>query len=483
MGREDSIGVIEGHPVLDETIVFPEHYLADRIKDADNIDQIYLEINNRIDDLKRERFDLVVNLTTTALFAVLAGLIEGRCTRGVVFNEFGRCVMMGNMWVVYLFYIKYNRVMRDLNMLGWEEVCLRIAGVNPASRGVDLSIDDGIRGRCKEALCSLGVKEKDLVVGINPGAYLFVKKWPKEHFAVLVSRLIKEYEAKIIIFGGKGDVDWAHEIEGLVEGKAINLAGGTSLKELAGFLSLCDHLITNDTGPMHIAGAVGTSVLAICGPTRFGPYGEGHLVIEADLPCINCGPTTTCKTGECMEAILPEDVYQAFRFQRGESQEILNNPKINIYSSPDGEPTRFFAYHPLRGKDWDRDGVSSEILKLISLNLWIRENNKVEYYEEEISLEEMEEFLCLEGICREELIKGIDRSLELPEEYEALFRGAITKINMILGMSCSSNSEFDDQLEELNGLYEKMDEGIGRIFSFLDIIVSKGQKKWIGVTP
>jgi ADP-heptose:LPS heptosyltransferase len=479
LGREDSVGVVEGSPILDEVMVFPEHLLAKRVEEKTDLGEIYLEIKERVNELKKRRFDLVINLTTTACFAVLAGLIEGKCTRGVVFDEFGKFLMKGNLWIVYLLYVRLNRVMRDLNLLGWEELCLRVSGVNPTSRNVEFSIDRRTRNRCKEVLGSLGVKERDLVIGVNPGAYLPVRRWPVEYFSTLIRRLVKDYKAKVILFGKEDDVVLAHRIESLSKVELINLAGKTQLKELGGFLSLCDYLITNDTGPMHIGGAVGAKVIVICGPTRVGPHGGGHLLIEGALPCINCGPTTTCKKGECMEAVFPEDVYEAFRFHRGESQKILSNPKINLYLAPKGEPTRLFRYYPLKRKDWKRGEVAKEILPFILLNLFIRENNKIESYEEEISSGEIErEALHLEGISKRNIIEGIDECLELLGEYEDLLKRVITQTNKAFG-TFSSPLKLKRQLSHLFELYERGEEGVGRIFSFLEIIYPKEEGREI----
>jgi len=98
-----------------------------------------------------------------------------------------------------------------------------------------------------------------------------------------------------------------------MKGKGINLGGKTSLPVLAEIYKSARAVITTDSGPMHLAAAVGTPVIALFGPTdpaRTGPYGKGHTVIRSNLPCSPC-LLKKCSTKECMEKITPEQVYAA----------------------------------------------------------------------------------------------------------------------------------------------------------------------------
>jgi len=91
----------------------------------------------------------------------------------------------------------------------------------------------------------------------------------------------------------------------------INLGGRTSLSELAYLYKKARFVITTDSGPMHLAAAVGTPVIALFGPTdpaRTGPYGEGHTIVREELPCSPCF-LKKCPTKKCMKEILPEQVF------------------------------------------------------------------------------------------------------------------------------------------------------------------------------
>ena len=129
--------------------------------------------------------------------------------------------------------------------------------------------------------------------------------------------MIQELKAGIIILGSKEDIPLAEKISFLASGKPLVAAGKTSLKTLSALLERVDLLVTNDSGPMHIAAALGTPVVALFGPTNpglTGPYGDGHIVIRKEMECSPClrGP---CIHGRpiCMEAITEEEVMEAVK--------------------------------------------------------------------------------------------------------------------------------------------------------------------------
>jgi len=120
-----------------------------------------------------------------------------------------------------------------------------------------------------------------------PGARWKTKRWSPENFGKLASLL----PLKTVVVGGKGDRDISDEIVSLSEGKALSLAGETSLKQLVEIIKGAKFVVSNDSGPMHIAAALGIPVFAIFGPTdpkRTGPYGHGHTIIMPKLLCSPC---------------------------------------------------------------------------------------------------------------------------------------------------------------------------------------------------
>lgn len=168
-----------------------------------------------------------------------------------------------------------------------------------------------------EFLKKNGLGEISPLIAINPSARWLKKRWPVQLFAELINRLIKELKAGIILLGSRDDIPLAGEISSLVHGKLTVAAGTTSIKTLTALLDRVDVLITNDSGPMHIAAALGKPVTALFGPTDpglTGPYGKNHTVIKKDMECSPCF-RKPCKYKRpiCMESITVEEVMETVK--------------------------------------------------------------------------------------------------------------------------------------------------------------------------
>ncbi|MCE5333252.1 MAG: glycosyltransferase family 9 protein, partial [Desulfobacteraceae bacterium] len=116
-----------------------------------------------------------------------------------------------------------------------------------------------------------------------------------------------------VIVGGRADFELGEEIVRASGGRAVNLAGKTSLRELAALIGGARFVVCVDTGPMHVAAALRVPAFAIFGPTspaRTGPYGTIHTVIRTDLPCSPCFTRKPCPDWRCMTEITPEHVLE-----------------------------------------------------------------------------------------------------------------------------------------------------------------------------
>ena len=152
------------------------------------------------------------------------------------------------------------------------------------------------------------------LIALNVGATNSrAKCWPAERFAALAVRLADEKDAGILLIGGPGEVVAADEVAGLAKSPAvINLAGKTTLPELLGVLSQCSLLVSNDTGPAHIAAALGRPVLTIFGPTNefeTAPTGPRADLIRADgIECARCMHRDCPIDHRCMTRLAVEEV-------------------------------------------------------------------------------------------------------------------------------------------------------------------------------
>ena len=157
------------------------------------------------------------------------------------------------------------------------------------------------------------------LLGLNPGAeYGPAKRWPEERFTEAARRLTAQTGCHWWIFGGPGDVHVAGRIAAAIgPGGAQSLAGKTSLRELCAAMKACSAVLTNDTGPMHVAAAVGTPVVVPFGSTSpeltgpGWPAGHGHELICGQAPCAPCFRRTCPIDFRCMKNIEVNQVAQA----------------------------------------------------------------------------------------------------------------------------------------------------------------------------
>ena len=152
------------------------------------------------------------------------------------------------------------------------------------------------------------------VIALNPGASHPVNRWSSRSFAELTDLLDREFGAAVILVGGKDDRMLTDEVVAHARCRPLVLTGETDLLQLGAVLKRCDILVSGDTGPMHMATAVGTRVIALFGaadPARTGPIGEGHRVMQAEgVDCLPCRSRRCARSSylECMEKITVDAV-------------------------------------------------------------------------------------------------------------------------------------------------------------------------------
>jgi heptosyltransferase-1 len=147
-----------------------------------------------------------------------------------------------------------------------------------------------------------------------PSARWPTKRWPPESFAALAERVVGKEVAQVGVVGSGGDRVLTERIASLAECHVMDFSGRTTLKELAYLMSKADVVVGNDSGPMHLAAAVGSPVVALYGPTsalRTGPYGRNHTVLTSGLPCSPCFSRKCSSSAACMKSISVETVFEA----------------------------------------------------------------------------------------------------------------------------------------------------------------------------
>lgn len=164
---------------------------------------------------------------------------------------------------------------------------VRLIGAETQDKGLTLKVDEHI---INELLGNFNLQGFTGLVAIHPWTSDPVKQWAVSNFRELAKRIIKELNRKVVIIGGKEELNNSIELFHNFDNNLVNITGKTTLKQLAAFLKKCKLLISCDSGPVHLACCVGTPVIAIFrndipqkGSTRWGPYCKDSVVIDGVL--------------------------------------------------------------------------------------------------------------------------------------------------------------------------------------------------------
>lgn len=195
---------------------------------------------------------------------------------------------------------------------------LQSFGLSLKTKQASLRISNEEMDKAQKRLGQLKISPNDFSVIIHPAANWNLKRWSKENFSLLVERLMTELKAKVIITGGREERSLVEDIVKGLEVKPIVLVGETTIKELAALMQKVKLVISADSGPMHLASAVGANVIALFGPTRpeiTGPRGHGKIkCLQHEVGC-NTEPCyhLSCPDNSCMQSISVEEVINAIK--------------------------------------------------------------------------------------------------------------------------------------------------------------------------
>jgi ADP-heptose:LPS heptosyltransferase len=217
-----------------------------------------------------------------------------------------------------------RRLHKDLRIHAIDDFARVVAplGVQVTDRQMDFVVPAAAHESAERLLAAQGIRPEQGFVAINPGASHTVNRWPPERFAALFQRLDSAHpELGRVVLGGPSDSAVAGQIAQEATVPVVNLAGKMSVKELGAVLQRAAVLVTADTGPQHVAAAVGTPLVSLFGaadPARTGPIDVPSLVVFNEaLGCVPCR-SRTCRRGDtaCMNQLPVERVLDAIERQR-----------------------------------------------------------------------------------------------------------------------------------------------------------------------
>lgn len=279
--------LLNEHPLIEK--VFPID--KDRWKNIKKISQIFKDFFDIGKQLRQENYQMTIDL-------------QGLLRSGIITALSGAPVRWGFKEARELSSLFYNRVVSaKIN----QHAVWRYLKMAEALGCVVSSVKFPLPKEKEPEW----LKSFDNYAVIIPSARWQSKNWPIPYFV----ELIKSLPNNFVIVGSKSDEEIASNIEKYSQGKAISLAGKTSLRELIAVFKKSIFVISPDTGSMHLAVACGKRVVAIFGPTspeRTGPFGDEHLVINTDLPCSPCFKKY-CPELKCMKEITPKKVYDKIK--------------------------------------------------------------------------------------------------------------------------------------------------------------------------
>jgi ADP-heptose:LPS heptosyltransferase len=199
----------------------------------------------------------------------------------------------------------------------WETVG-PVLGLGP-NESVPLPVSDADRAHVGGLLEQKGLTAKESLVVMHVGAKRAANRWFEERYAAVADWLQRERGLRVVFTGALSDVDQVERVLRQMRSEAIPVCGQLSLLQTAALLERAVLYVGNDTGPMHIAAAMGTPAVAIFSardyPRQWYPYGEQHFVIRRDVPCSPCFLDECDRGLICLERIQVNDVIQAIQAQ------------------------------------------------------------------------------------------------------------------------------------------------------------------------
>jgi len=262
-----------------------------------------------LNEIKREKFDILLDLSLDHRYSLIAKITGIRKRIGFDYKNRGRFLTEKIGIDGY----------SDKHVVEYYLDLLKPLGIKPVSFNPELVLSEEGKMRAASMLAEYGIVDKDLVIGIAPGGGAswgkdaHLKHWPAIKFAQLADKIIDNFRAKIVILGDESEKSIAEEIIKSMHNKPLNLTGRLSLEELGAVINDLRVLIANDGGPLHMAAALGKKTVSFFGPVDpkvYGPYPYGekeHIILKNNLPCSPCYVNfrlLSCnRNKECLEAI------------------------------------------------------------------------------------------------------------------------------------------------------------------------------------
>ena len=319
LGKE----VLLNNPYIDEIIIADNYWVwSTKVNLSKFIKSFNAGYWRQIKDLRARKYDLLIELMGDFRNIIFFDIwLKSDYLVGQTFSGFG--------WLFDL-EIEYAKGSHEI------DIKLNVAkelGAKSLNRELEFYLTKDDRQEAGAFYNRHQMEPGDLVAVFHIGGTWEPRIWPLKNFAAIAKKLMKEYQAKIILIGDKRDKNRIDEFLKIIP-EAFR-ADGMSIKQSAALLERADLFLGNDSGPMHLARSVGTPIVALFGPEtpqRFGIEDAGITVINS-FPCQPCGQIKCKKTPNCIESITVEQVWEGIEDALKHRQTPINYrrlPSVNL---------------------------------------------------------------------------------------------------------------------------------------------------------
>jgi len=302
--------ICTGLPGVDEVYMLDLSMIVRCLaRGGDGVVEAYRAVDQMVRDLREKNFDYVLNMSSSPYTALMLKMIDAPENRGWMADEEGFRLITDPWAMLFAAFVFHSN--REYNGMNLVDILRCSAGVREHPMHLVYTPTAEERETMSAKLKELGVPGEGPLVAIQAGASQEKRQWPPAHFAKLVQQLIEQLNARVLFVGASSEAWILEDVRKRYDHpKIFSAMGKTTFGELAAVLEQVDVLVTGDTGPMHMAVAVGRPVVALflasalCFET--GPYSAGNLVIQPQISCNPCNPNFPCARPDCHGQITPE---------------------------------------------------------------------------------------------------------------------------------------------------------------------------------
>ncbi|MDY6839136.1 MAG: glycosyltransferase family 9 protein [Thermodesulfobacteriota bacterium] len=301
--EEAASAIVASHEAVDRMLISKRSRWVRGLLGASCLENAK-EIFRFAGELRDTRYDLVIDFQGLMKSAAMVALCRGK--RKIGYNRTREWSYLALDERIEPYDINTHAVYRYLNLISHLDV-------DTSKIEFKIPYDEKDLSRVQTMLREGGWSSGQPVVAMNPVARWETKLWDAEKFAHLADRLIAHSRCLVVFTGNEADREEIAKIRSRMNHSCMDLSGRTGLRQLAALYAISTCVVSTDTGPMHLAAATETPVVALFGPTapwRTGPFGEGHQVLRSEISCSPCFKRK-CDSKTCMQDISVSGVFDS----------------------------------------------------------------------------------------------------------------------------------------------------------------------------